>query len=57
MKKAIDTIKNGGIILHQTDTIWGLGADATNIESIKKVYSIKNIGVSLSILILKVLKL
>ena len=52
MKKAIDTIKNGGIILHQTDTIWGLGADATNIESIKKVYSIKNRKINNPLIIL-----
>ena len=41
MKKAIEIIKKGGVLLHKTDTIWGLGCDATNIKSIKKIYSIK----------------
>ena len=43
----IDTIKilnKGGVILYPTDTIWGIGCDATNKQAISKIYSIKNRG-------------
>lgn len=39
--KALETLKAGGVILHQTDTIWGLGCDATNPAAINKIMSIK----------------
>tara|TARA_Y100001968_G_scaffold332914_1_gene393030 strand:+ start:1671 stop:2246 length:576 start_codon:yes stop_codon:yes gene_type:complete len=42
MQKACTILNNGGIILYPTDTIWGLGCDATNEEAIKKIYDIKN---------------
>ena len=38
---AIKVLNNGGIILYPTDTIWGIGCDATNKVAIKKVYAIK----------------
>lgn len=38
---AFEVIKNGGIILYPTDTVWGIGCDATNEEAIKKVYALK----------------
>ena len=41
VKKAFDTVKSGGIILYPTDTIWGLGCDATNKQAIEKLNSIK----------------
>ncbi len=41
IKEAIDTMKKGGVILYPTDTIWGLGCDATNKEAVSKIYSIK----------------
>ena len=41
IKNATQTLKNGGVILYPTDTIWGIGCDATNKEAIKKVYAIK----------------
>ena len=41
VKKAFDTVKSGGVILYPTDTIWGLGCDATNKEAIEKLNSIK----------------
>ncbi len=37
----IEVIKSGGIILYPTDTIWGIGGDATNTDVIKKIYKIK----------------
>lgn len=41
MENAIKTLKAGGTILYPTDTIWGIGCDATNPEAIEKIYSIK----------------
>ena len=38
---AYEVIKNGGIILYPTDTVWGIGCDATNEEAIKKIYALK----------------
>ena len=42
VKAAIDTLKAGGIILYPTDTVWGIGCDATNPEAVAKVYAIKH---------------
>ena len=39
--KALKVLKQGGILLYPTDTIWGLGCDATNTQSIQKIYNIK----------------
>jgi L-threonylcarbamoyladenylate synthase len=36
-----NTLHKGGIILYPTDTIWGLGCDATNARSVEKIYKIK----------------
>jgi L-threonylcarbamoyladenylate synthase len=41
IKKALEVLKNGGIILYPTDTVWGIGCDATNPEAVKKVYALK----------------
>ncbi|MBP0903900.1 L-threonylcarbamoyladenylate synthase [Mariniflexile gromovii] len=41
IKKALDILKNGGLILYPTDTVWGIGCDATNPEAVKKVYALK----------------
>ena len=52
LKKAVDVLKSGGIILYPTDTIWGIGCDATNAEAVKRIYDIKKREDSKSILIL-----
>ena len=52
IKKAIEVLKEGGIILYPTDTIWGIGCDATNEEAVEKLYSIKQRDKSKSMLIL-----
>jgi L-threonylcarbamoyladenylate synthase len=39
--KAFEIIKNGGIILYPTDTVWGIGCDATNTEAVAKIYQLK----------------
>lgn len=41
IKKACEVMQAGGIILYPTDTIWGIGCDATNEEAVKKVYELK----------------
>jgi len=39
--KCLDVLKSGGTILYPTDTIWGIGCDATNEESVKRIFSLK----------------
>jgi L-threonylcarbamoyladenylate synthase len=41
IKKAVETMRKGGVILYPTDTVWGIGCDATNVEAVKRVYAIK----------------
>ena len=41
IKRAIETMRKGGVILYPTDTVWGIGCDATNAEAVKRVYGIK----------------
>ena len=41
IKQAVDVMRKGGVILYPTDTVWGIGCDATNAEAVSKVYAIK----------------
>jgi len=41
IRKAVEVLRKGGVILYPTDTIWGIGCDATNAEAVAKVYKIK----------------
>lgn len=41
INKALEVLKNGGLILYPTDTVWGIGCDATNQEAVAKVYTLK----------------
>lgn len=41
IKKACQVMRDGGVILYPTDTIWGIGCDATNPEAVRRVYDIK----------------
>ena len=41
VKKAIEVMRAGGVILYPTDTVWGIGCDATNEEAVRKVFAIK----------------
>ncbi|MGL4994263.1 MAG: L-threonylcarbamoyladenylate synthase [Bacteroidales bacterium] len=41
IQKACEVMQAGGVILYPTDTIWGLGCDATNPEAVKRIYDIK----------------
>jgi len=50
--KAFEIIQNGGIILYPTDTVWGIGCDATNAEAVKKIYALKQREESKSMIVL-----
>ena len=52
MEKLIETLKSGGTILYPTDTIWGIGCDATNVEAIQKNFDIKKRDENKSFIIL-----
>lgn len=52
IKEAVRVMRAGGIILYPTDTIWGLGCDATNEEAVKKIYALKQRPDSKSMLVL-----
>ena len=41
IKKAVECMRKGGVILYPTDTVWGIGCDAANAEAVKRVYEIK----------------
>ncbi len=41
IRRAVEVMNRGGIILYPTDTIWGLGCDATNAEAVKRIYALK----------------
>jgi len=41
IKNAVEVMRKGGVILYPTDTVWGIGCDATNEEAVAKVYKIK----------------
>ena len=41
IRKAVEIMRQGGVILYPTDTVWGIGCDATNPEAVKRVYAIK----------------
>lgn len=41
IKKAVQVLKNGGIMVYPTDTIWGIGCDATNAKAVKRIYQLK----------------
>jgi L-threonylcarbamoyladenylate synthase len=52
IEESLRTMKEGGVILYPTDTIWGLGCDATNSEAVKRIYNIKKRDDSKSMIIL-----
>ncbi|QPH39204.1 L-threonylcarbamoyladenylate synthase [Pedobacter endophyticus] len=52
INKAFDVLKGGGVILYPTDTIWGLGCDATNVDAVEKLLKIKNRPAEKSLIIL-----
>lgn len=50
LKKAVDVLRNGGVILYPTDTIWGLGCDAGNAKAVERIFKIKQRADSKSML-------
>jgi L-threonylcarbamoyladenylate synthase len=52
VKAAVETLKAGGIILYPTDTVWGLGCDATNEKAVARIYEIKQRADSKSLITL-----
>ena len=52
IKKACQVMQKGGVILYPTDTIWGIGCDATNEEAVRRVYEIKRRADSKAMLVL-----
>ena len=52
LKKALEVLRAGGILLYPTDTVWGLGCDATDPEAVAKIYAIKHREDSKSLVLL-----
>lgn len=52
VETALEVLRKGGIILYPTDTIWGIGCDATNADAVKRIYQIKQREDSKSLIIL-----
>lgn len=52
IKKACEVLQKGGVILYPTDTVWGIGCDATNEEAVRRVYEIKRRADSKAMLVL-----
>ena len=52
INKALEVLRKGGIILYPTDTVWGIGCDATNPEAVAKVYAVKKRQDSKSLVLL-----
>ena len=52
IQNALEVIKNGGIILYPTDTVWGIGCDASNEEAVKKIFVLKQREESKSMIVL-----
>ncbi|MCL1934733.1 MAG: L-threonylcarbamoyladenylate synthase [Candidatus Azobacteroides sp.] len=52
LNKACEVLQKGGVILYPTDTIWGLGCDATSEDAVKRIYKIKRRSDSKSMLTL-----
>jgi L-threonylcarbamoyladenylate synthase len=52
VKKACEVMNRGGVILYPTDTVWGIGCDATNPEAVSKIYEIKRRSDSKAMLVL-----
>ena len=52
IQKALEVLRNGGVILYPTDTVWGIGCDATDPAAVAKVYEIKKRADSKSLVLL-----
>ena len=52
LAEALRVLRNGGVIVYPTDTVWGIGCDATNEEAVKRIYALKQREDSKSMLVL-----
>lgn len=52
IEKTVEVLRQGGVILYPTDTVWGLGCDATNKEAVEKIYRIKKRADSKAMIVL-----
>ena len=52
LQQALRVLRSGGIIVYPTDTVWGIGCDATNAEAVKRIYALKQREDSKSMLVL-----
>lgn len=52
IEKALQVLKEGGLILYPTDTVWGIGCDATNAQAVEKIYALKRRTDKLSMIVL-----
>lgn len=52
IRKCIEVLQKGGLILYPTDTVWGIGCDATNADAVAKVYALKRRDDSKSLIVL-----
>ncbi len=52
IRESLEALRKGGVILYPTDTIWGLGCDATNPAAVEKIFAIKSRNENKSLLIL-----
>ena len=51
LQEALRVLREGGVIVYPTDTVWGIGCDATNAEAVKKIYALKQREASKSMLV------
>ena len=52
LQEALRVLRSGGVIVYPTDTVWGIGCDATNEEAVKRIYALKQREDSKSMLVL-----
>src|SRR5882672_5634500 len=52
LEKSIETLRQGGVILYPTDTVWGLGCDATNAKAVDKIFALKQRPAAKSLIVL-----
>jgi len=52
IRNSLEVLRNGGTLLYPTDTVWGLGCDATNYQAVEKIYQIKRRVESKSLIVL-----
>src|ERR1700722_4102283 len=52
IEHCLDVLRKGGLILYPTDTIWGIGCDATNADAVKKIFALKKRDETKSLIVL-----